>query len=217
MNKASKIALLFGLLMLPNLAAKASTVDYTTPGTYTVPANCGFEVLGTSNNWIRMTLTNDQGIANSCSIRYSDLWAVGGEVYPLALRELTLFTGSPGIRVTTTPGCTCSTVLDPSAASGTCYTRSMNADECEYDPNRPEIADPLEFEPGPDILFSGGVGTYASGQGDIDYLTYAQGNDGEHWNTLRAHEGAWGFTGHAIRRCRLVDGSNNNFLTLIAP
>lgn len=209
MRRFNVLALLVAALLVSD-AAGASTVDYTTPGTYAVPPNCGFTVLSTSNGWIRMTLSGD------VPGHVADLWVRAGEEYPLRLQEVTLFSApvpTASIRVNTTAACMCGVQLDPFAPAGLCYTKSANADECETDPNRPEINDPEAVPPGPDIPFFN-VGFYGSGAGDVDTIGIGQPDWG-YWTVARLREGQWQYGG--IRRCRLVDGSANGFLTLIAP
>jgi hypothetical protein len=205
-----KALLILMLIAVQSIIAGASTMDYTTPGTYLVPTNCGFEVLGSVNGWVRISLTNDGS-------RYADLWARYGAVYPLQLATITIFSsaqaGAAGIRVDTTPFCTCSVALDPGAAAGACYTRSANGDECEQDDSRPEIADSMAAPPGTDLMRN--IGFFGSGAGDLDFLGFGQGDDGEHWNTARTLEGEWFHGG--VRRCRVISTSSNSFITVIAP
>lgn len=193
--------------MATAMPSLASSVDYTTPGTYDVPANCGFEVIGGTDNFIRVKLSNDVGT--------SDLFVLTGHVYPLRLAEVTIYAFSPGIRVNTTPSCDCTGVLNPSDPSGTCYTRAFGADECEIDPSRPNPANPKEFEPGPDIPLVG-IGFYSAGAGEIDWLSFEQ-TDYDYWNTARVRTGQWKLAGGGVRRCRLVEGSGVSYLTIIAP
>ncbi len=202
----------FIFLFLTVVAAPciASSVDYTTAGTYSVPSNCGFTVLSTSNGWIRMTLTGD------APAHTTDLLVRAGESYPLILSSVTIYSESAGgayIRVNTTPSCACSVTLDPVAPIGQCYTRSLGFDYCEEDFNRPMFNDPEAVPPGPDISFTSS-GFYGSGEGEIDTIGILQ-SDWGYWNTVRLREGEWSLGG--IRRCRTVDGSSLNYLTLVAP
>jgi len=151
-----------------------------------------------------MSLTNDS--------ETSDLHVMPGETYPLQLATVTI--GDVGIEVDTTLACSCPTVLDPVAAPGTCYTRSLGVDYCEEDDSRAKIADADEISPGPDLGLVG-VGFYGSGKGDIDYLGWLQGNYGEYWRTARLREGQWNLG--APRRCRFVGDSENTYITVIAP
>jgi hypothetical protein len=185
---------------------EASSITYSSPGTYTVPSNCGFAA-GSTSGWVRMALANDP------SGRSTDLYARAAENYPLVLREIQIFSGGASVTVDTTPSCACSVTLDPFAPLGQCYTRSFGADECETDPNRPEVNDPEAVVPGPDIPFTN-VGFYGGGEGDVDWIGILQ-SDWGYWNTARQRAGEWSLGG--IRRCRLVDGSDNSYLTLIAP
>jgi hypothetical protein len=182
MRLLSRLALLILMCASPPLLAD---VVVNGEGTHAVPDNCGFTVGAGIDGWIGVRLVND------AAGHRTDLWALQTYDYPLRAAEVTIFAYGPQT-VTVHTSTTCG------------YTRSFNIeDQCEEDPDRPDLANPEKVPPGPDLPAN--LRVYSGGYQEVDFLSFTQ-TDWDYWQTARLRPGQQMWPDTGVRRCRNVSG-----------